>query len=176
MQFRRRSGRKAIAAGDGSPSARLPNPQKTDPLLAALARAFYWRKLIETGSTCLRRGDRCSARRQRLIRQSADATDTAEAGNCASIASGWARARRRTDPCRIRSADVSRVGETISRIVTLAPQSQMAKFRQFIRHFMLMILHDVSKKEAQTASGRGPAAFPSGGHQAGDRRACGRDG
>ena len=50
MQLRRRSGRKAIATGDGSRSVRLPSPNRIDPLLAALARAFYWRKLIETGA------------------------------------------------------------------------------------------------------------------------------
>ena len=49
MQFRRHSGRKAIvAAQDERQVQRTANGY--DPLVTALARAFYWRKLIETGA------------------------------------------------------------------------------------------------------------------------------
>lgn len=51
MRFRRRGGRKTIAMDRARPSTlhQARSDPKPDPVLAALARAFYWRKLIDTG-------------------------------------------------------------------------------------------------------------------------------
>ena len=51
MRFRRRGGCKAVVASQGQDGAG-PQPStslRPDPLLAALARAFYWQKLLDTG-------------------------------------------------------------------------------------------------------------------------------
>jgi len=51
IAFRRRGGRKTLAAPDGSPTF-VPTRTIVDAaLVKALARAFRWRKLMETG-TC----------------------------------------------------------------------------------------------------------------------------
>ena len=51
MRFQTRGGRKAVMATQGQDGsvARPSTAPRADPLLVALARAFYWRKLIETG-------------------------------------------------------------------------------------------------------------------------------
>ena len=52
MRFQTRGGRKAVMAAQGQdgPVTRPSTAPRPDPLLAALARAFYWRKLIDTGA------------------------------------------------------------------------------------------------------------------------------
>ena len=51
MRFRRRGGRKTIAIDGPQPSTSRGSKLDTrpDPVLAALSRAFYWRKLIDSG-------------------------------------------------------------------------------------------------------------------------------
>jgi hypothetical protein len=51
MTFVRRSGRKRMLAPDGKPVAPAPRPAAAadTPVVRALARAFRWRKMIETG-------------------------------------------------------------------------------------------------------------------------------
>ncbi len=49
MRFQRRSGRKAFVSHDEAQPRPTPD-QRPDPVLAALARAFYWRRLIESGA------------------------------------------------------------------------------------------------------------------------------
>jgi hypothetical protein len=46
---RRRRGRKAIVSPEASSGLPLPIGWVESPLLIALARAFYWRRLFETG-------------------------------------------------------------------------------------------------------------------------------
>jgi hypothetical protein len=51
MTFVRRSGRKCMLAPDGkpvTPAPKLPAPADT-PVIRALARAFRWRRMIESG-------------------------------------------------------------------------------------------------------------------------------
>jgi hypothetical protein len=52
IRFSRRTGRKTVVTSrpevaSGVPRRAAPSP---DPLLAAVARAFYWRKLIDAGA------------------------------------------------------------------------------------------------------------------------------
>ena len=51
IAFRQRGGRKALVspAGDLTPSSPTLHPSGYSPAVKALARAFRWRKLIETG-------------------------------------------------------------------------------------------------------------------------------
>ena len=49
LTIRRRGGRKAILAPDGS-EAWSPGPRVDPALVKALARAFRWRRLLENGS------------------------------------------------------------------------------------------------------------------------------
>ena len=51
LSVRRRGGRKRMLAPDGKPVVQVPRPAAPadTPLVRALARAFRWRKLIETG-------------------------------------------------------------------------------------------------------------------------------
>lgn len=47
--FRRRGGRKTLTAPDGSPACAPARARADDAIVKAVARAFRWRKLIETG-------------------------------------------------------------------------------------------------------------------------------
>jgi hypothetical protein len=50
MQIRKRGGRKLILAPDGGgPIWAAPRPRVDNTMIKAIARAFRWRKLIETG-------------------------------------------------------------------------------------------------------------------------------
>jgi len=50
MQIRKRGGRKLILAPDGGgPIWAAPKPRVDNTIIKAVARAFRWRKLIETG-------------------------------------------------------------------------------------------------------------------------------
>lgn len=49
LSFRRHSGRKRVTAPDGSSAFAPGQPRPDTALVKALARAFRWRKLIETG-------------------------------------------------------------------------------------------------------------------------------
>jgi hypothetical protein len=49
LRIRKRGGRKLVIAPDGAESWSLPRPRVDSALVKALARAFRWRKLIETG-------------------------------------------------------------------------------------------------------------------------------
>lgn len=51
MHFQRRGGRKVVLTSQcqGSVIDQRSTNARADPLLAAFARAFYWRKLIDTG-------------------------------------------------------------------------------------------------------------------------------
>ena len=49
MAFARRGGRKALITPDGSPAQAPLRPQTNSALTTALARAFRWRKQLETG-------------------------------------------------------------------------------------------------------------------------------
>ena len=49
MTFRKRRGRKQVIAPDGHPSWAPPRARIDNTMVKALARAFRWRKLLETG-------------------------------------------------------------------------------------------------------------------------------
>ena len=49
MAFAKRGGRKSVISPDGVSTVMLSRPQVDSTLVKALARAFRWRKLLETG-------------------------------------------------------------------------------------------------------------------------------
>jgi hypothetical protein len=49
MRFRRRGGRKRIVAPDGSELAPSSKPQPDSTLVKALARAWRWKRVLESG-------------------------------------------------------------------------------------------------------------------------------
>jgi hypothetical protein len=49
MTFRKRGGRKQVIAPDGQPSWAPPRARIDNTMIKALARAFRWRRLLETG-------------------------------------------------------------------------------------------------------------------------------
>jgi len=49
MTFRTRGGRKLVISPDGAPSWAKPRTRVDNTTIKALARAFRWRKLMETG-------------------------------------------------------------------------------------------------------------------------------
>ena len=50
MTFRRRGGRKRVIAPEGAPSWAPPAPRVDGAMVKALARAFRWRRLLESGA------------------------------------------------------------------------------------------------------------------------------
>jgi hypothetical protein len=50
LTFRKRGGRKLVIAPNGSDSWALPRPRVDNTMVKALARAFRWQKLLETGT------------------------------------------------------------------------------------------------------------------------------
>jgi hypothetical protein len=48
--FRKRGGRKLVIAPNGSDSWTPPRPRVDNTMVKAIARAFRWRKLLETGT------------------------------------------------------------------------------------------------------------------------------
>lgn len=50
MRFRKRVGCKRVVAPDGAPCWALQRAQVDSTMIKALARAFRWRKLLETGA------------------------------------------------------------------------------------------------------------------------------
>lgn len=50
MTFRARGGRKLVVSPDGVPSWAKPRTRIDNTMVKALARAFRWRKLLETGA------------------------------------------------------------------------------------------------------------------------------
>jgi hypothetical protein len=49
MTFRQRGGRKLVISPDGAAAWPVPRPRIDNVMIKALARAFRWRKLLETG-------------------------------------------------------------------------------------------------------------------------------
>ena len=49
MTFRQRGGRKLVISPDGGAAWPAPRPRIDNAMIKALARAFRWRKLLETG-------------------------------------------------------------------------------------------------------------------------------
>ena len=49
MTFRKRGGRKQVIAPDGHPSWAPPRARIDNTMVKALARAFRWRRMLETG-------------------------------------------------------------------------------------------------------------------------------
>ena len=49
MAFAKRGGRKSVISPDGAPTVMSSRPRIDSTLIKALARAFRWRKLLETG-------------------------------------------------------------------------------------------------------------------------------
>ncbi len=49
MQLKKRGGRKEIIVPDGLPGARPSKSRTQEPLIAALARAFHWQDLVDSG-------------------------------------------------------------------------------------------------------------------------------
>ena len=49
MEFKLRGGRRLVVSPDGVPAWAAPRSRLDDTLVKALARAFRWRKLLETG-------------------------------------------------------------------------------------------------------------------------------
>ena len=52
MSFRRRGGRKVVIAPDGVAALVPPRAHVDNTMIKAIARAFRWRKLLETGAFC----------------------------------------------------------------------------------------------------------------------------
>ena len=52
MIFRRRGGRKQVIAPDAAAAWMLPRARVDNAMVKALARAFRWRKLLETSAYC----------------------------------------------------------------------------------------------------------------------------
>jgi hypothetical protein len=50
MTFRKRGGRKQVIAPDGHPSWAPPRARIDNTMVKALARAFRWRRMLETGA------------------------------------------------------------------------------------------------------------------------------
>ena len=50
MTFRARGGRKLVVSPDGVPAWAKPRTRNDNTMVKALARAFRWRKLLETGT------------------------------------------------------------------------------------------------------------------------------
>ena len=50
MIFRKRGGRKQVIAPDGHPSWALPRARIDNTMVKALARAFRWRRMLETSA------------------------------------------------------------------------------------------------------------------------------
>ena len=50
MTFTKRGGRKLVISPDGAPSGAPPRPRVDTTIVKALARAFRWRKMLETGA------------------------------------------------------------------------------------------------------------------------------
>jgi hypothetical protein len=50
LTFRKRGGRKLVIAPNGSESWAPPRPRIDNTMVKAIARAFRWRKLLETGT------------------------------------------------------------------------------------------------------------------------------
>ncbi len=50
MTFRKRGGRKQVIAPDGHPSWAPPRTRIDNTMIKALARAFRWRRMLETGA------------------------------------------------------------------------------------------------------------------------------
>jgi hypothetical protein len=48
--IRRRGGRKAVITPDGAPAFAPPRPRIDSAMVKAIARAFRWRRLLETGT------------------------------------------------------------------------------------------------------------------------------
>ncbi len=49
MDLKRRSGRKEIIVPEGLPGTEQRKPTTQEPLITALARAFHWQELIDSG-------------------------------------------------------------------------------------------------------------------------------
>ena len=49
MDLKRRSGRKEIIVPEGLPGTERPKSPSQEPLVTALARAFHWQELIDSG-------------------------------------------------------------------------------------------------------------------------------
>ena len=49
MKFKKRGGRKEIIVPEGLPGSRPSKSPAQDPLVTALARAFHWQELIDSG-------------------------------------------------------------------------------------------------------------------------------
>ena len=63
MTFRKRGGRKQVIAPDGQPSWAPPRARIDNTMVKALARAFRWRRMLETGAVATVTGDRGERRR-----------------------------------------------------------------------------------------------------------------
>jgi hypothetical protein len=50
MTFRKQGGRKQVIAPDGHPSWAPPRARIDNTMVKALARAFRWRRMLETGA------------------------------------------------------------------------------------------------------------------------------
>jgi hypothetical protein len=50
MTFRKRGGRKLVIAPDGRPLSAPPRARIDNTMIKALARAFRWRRMLETGA------------------------------------------------------------------------------------------------------------------------------
>jgi hypothetical protein len=50
MTFRKRGGRKLVIAPDGTPLSAPPRARIDNTMIKALARAFRWRRMLETGA------------------------------------------------------------------------------------------------------------------------------
>ena len=80
MTIRQRGGRKLVVAPDGAPAWAPQRARVDSTMIKALARAFRWRRMLETGAVATVQGDRGEGEDQRLLRQPGAAADAAGAG------------------------------------------------------------------------------------------------
>ena len=126
ISIRKRGGRKLVLAPDGTNVTAAPVRRHVDnAMVKAIARAFRWREMLESGDVRDHRGDRRRREDQRVLRRPRAAADAAGAGHRRGDP-GWAAAggvarwtvlmkpfpvewteQRRTNSCRKSDASVS---------------------------------------------------------------------
>ena len=83
ISIRRRGGRKLVLAPDGAEVTTAPVTRHVDnAMVKAIARAFRWREMLESGEYATITRDRRCRENQRDLRRTRAAADVAGAGHC----------------------------------------------------------------------------------------------
>ena len=82
ISIRRRGGRKLVLAPDGAEVTAAPVTRHVDnAMVKAIARAFRWRDMLESGEYATISGDRHRREDQRVLRRPCPTADAAGAGH-----------------------------------------------------------------------------------------------